>query len=67
MALKKLIPCIIILNFLQPLTAQNTVVELQNGTNGYNGCTDSYVYSLEPVQNTNYGNDTKVFIKNCPT
>lgn len=38
---------------------------LQNGENGYNGCTDSYTYSLFPDKN--HGSDEKFFTYNCPS
>jgi len=63
--------CILTLLFTLSLTlAQDVVVTLQNGSQGYSGCTDSYIHKQvdsDTYEKTNYGNENNVDIYNCPT
>ncbi len=56
---------IFIFAFLQLIPAQDITKVLQNGTDGYNGCIDSYTYSIS--MDKNYVDKEEFFIYNCPT
>ena len=45
---------------LQIAAAKDTTVVLQNTTNGYDGCKDSYVYTTYGIGTENYGDSVEL-------
>lgn len=43
--------------------SENFTTVLQNGINGYQGCTDAYLYNNQ--SNTNFGNSDRLYVASC--
>lgn len=59
----KHLPMLSVLLFSSLLSAETVTKVLQNGKDGYQGCVDSYTYSLTPE--VNYSTNDALFNHNC--
>ena len=65
MPTKSNLSLLIVFALIHILQAGNETILLQNGTDGYDGCKDSYTHSI--TSDTNFGDSKDFHIYNCPT